>query len=271
MRPYRIFAAAFGVMIAIAGRGAAEPVEGSSVALEGDHLVATLTDGTIVSGDRLVGLEVPLGGEADGWTIRIDGVAPDDFARRPGTLLYDISVRETPEDAWQKFCEADPYGQTTALAVPGRFDPGPDSEFIPGAPGTFTLACTAGARGKCIRYGYPPWLKMPNGTDLAPYHAACVRMMRADYCGDGTPHTVPGLQVQMIDTAGVNTGRGVLYGEFEAVWGTEGALCIAKARHPRFPLQDVLAACPRLQANTGDSCTPAALETLPGALLANRS
>lgn len=264
------------LMLAIAtgssSQAGGEPLDATSVTLEGSHLMVTLADGSTVSGDRLIGMEVPLAADQpDGWTLRFDDLLPDAHARSPGALLYDVSVRESGDGPWHKLCAPDPFGATTAIAVPGRFEAGPAGSFVPGAPGSFTFACTAEANGKCIRFGYPPWSKTLGGIDLAPYHAACVRMIRADYCGDGSSHTEPDTLVQMFDTAGVNRPRGVLYGSFEAIWSEAGALCVAKPRHPDYPLESILAACPKLAESAGEGCTEESLRTLPGALLANRS
>ena len=184
-------------------------------------------------------------------------------------MLYDVGVQDAASARWDKLCAADPYGRTTAIAVPGFW--GEDGGFVRGVAGAFSFACTAGAQGKCVRFGYLPWARAPRGESLAPYHQACVRMVRADYCGDGTSHTVAGVSIEMFDLAGVHTRRDPGYGVFEALWGPEGAVCLARSRRPEFPLADILDACPRLAALPVEACTAAALDTLPGALLGNRS
>ena len=57
---------------------------------------------------------------------------------------------------------------------------------------------------------------------------------------------------------------------FEAAWGPQGAVCVARTRIPEVAtLDDVLAACPRLRAApTGANCTEA---SATGALLFNKS
>ena len=169
---------------------------------------------------------------------------------------------QTPgSPGWQKLCEPDPQGRTTAMPVPGAWQ---GDRFVRAAQG-FSFACTAGARGKCLRLGYLPWNTAPAGESMAPYHAACIRMMRADYCGDGTPHTVMGRQVEVFDRAGLLARTDPGFGAFEAAWGPDGAVCIAHVRVPAFSLEDVLRACPRLAA--AGPCTEEAVGTLPGALL----
>ena len=62
-------------------------------------------------------------------------------------------------------------------------------------------------------------------------------MARADYCGDGRPHTRNGTSINIWDTlpapgpiqerAGVLESLGML---FEAGWDTSGAVCLSRAR-----------------------------------------
>jgi hypothetical protein len=88
-----------------------------------------------------------------------------------------------------------------------------------------TFACTQiGAIGKCVEAGYRPWEVSDDGMSLAASHEACVRLLRADYCGDGTPHTVDGVWVNVYDFAGVQDDTeawGV-----EAEWNADGARCV---------------------------------------------
>jgi ADYC domain len=246
---------------AITPAGATEAI----FALEGAHIVVRGADGAQLAPDNLPGATVRFGDAGAGiYTVRIDAVIADP-APEP-TSLYELSVKTPGSHGWQKLCEPDPKGRTTAIPVPGFWA---EDRFVHGAPGEFTFACTAGARGKCLRLGYLPWAATLAGESMAPYHAACTRMMRADYCGDGTPHTVTGMQVQLFDRAGIVPQIGSDFGSFEAAWGPDGAVCVAHARVPAFPLEAVLRACPRLAA--AGPCTEDAIWTLPAALLGNRS
>jgi hypothetical protein len=40
--------------------------------------------------------------------------------------------------------------------------------------------------------------------DLRGYHQTCTRMVRADFCGDGTPHTVDGMLIKIWDDLDIN-------------------------------------------------------------------
>jgi hypothetical protein len=106
-------------------------------------------------------------------------------------------------------------------------------------PGVVTLSCDAKSNGldvqqfeasdgaitKCVR----TFLLDPTAFNDA--FQACVRMVRADYCGDGMPHTFLGTEV------GVSTPHDPMtvpectqHGCFEASWSKNGAVCIARTR-----------------------------------------
>ena len=116
-----------------------------------------------------------------------------------------------------------------------------------------TFACETGAIGKCVsKIGYKPWALGPRecrlvcddgpfGTFCRPVceqhtrellHEACVRMIRADYCGDGNSHTVDGVTIDVWDNAGLqswtpssNVTSHDHYGR-EAEWTPNGARCL---------------------------------------------
>jgi len=83
-----------------------------------------------------------------------------------------------------------------------------------------TLACRGSVLAKCVEWGYEPW----RSPEMADLHQACTRMARADYCGDGTPHTVDGTKIDVYDAYGVQ--QKVTHWPVEAEWGPEGATCI---------------------------------------------
>ena len=107
---------------------------------------------------------------------------------------------------------------------------------------------TFGARGfvlaKCVELGYRPWGAVP--SDL---HRACVRMLRADYCGDGRTWTADGTMLNVYDASGIQaretsspypadpTWRWSL----EAEWTQDGAVCLDDYRI--YHAADALPAC----------------------------
>ena len=178
---------------------------------------------------------------AETLQFRIDSVMADPGDREGDVWLYGVSVQDTGSDAWRPYCLPDAEGRSAAIPVPGSWsmngDPLPSSGLI-------TLACTSGAIGKCIRFGYKPW-KTRDGRSLQPYHAACIRMVRADYCGDGRPHTVDGTAIDIWDGLGIQAREQTESRPevFEAAWGPAGAVYL---NVPRWSddVTDILADCP---------------------------
>jgi hypothetical protein len=119
-------------------------------------------------------------------------------------------------------CPPGPDGLDMGFPVSGSWTQ--DGRHIPGS--KFLLACTAGAIGKCIRFGYKPWKVGPHGERLWDYHQACTRMIRADYCGDGHSWTHNGTEIDLYDHIGINRRRPDETMSFEAAWGGQGAVCV---------------------------------------------
>ena len=90
----------------------------------------------------------------------------------------------------------------------------------------FSIACRGSAIAKCVEPGFKPW------RDAIPELAACVRALRADYCGDGTPHTVNGTMVNIFDDRGIQADA--VDWVPEAEWTPEGATCVSKKKNTRF-------------------------------------
>jgi hypothetical protein len=64
--------------------------------------------------------------------------------------------------------------------------------------------------------------------DLGLYHQACTRLIRADYCGDGTPWTVNGRRINVYDHLGIQYDSEKWI--FEAEWDVNGARCLQAQR-----------------------------------------
>ena len=97
-------------------------------------------------------------------------------------------------------------------------------------PSAFTFACKGlGAIAKCVfPIGYKPW-ETVNGVSLAPYHQACTRALRADYCGDGNSWTVNGRKIDLWDGIGVQQSSRPFW-LFEAEWTDGSAACVTTQR-----------------------------------------
>lgn len=93
---------------------------------------------------------------------------------------------------------------------------------------TLYLACTSGAVGKAVVWGYKPWER-----SLAEF-AAAVRMVRADYCYDGRSWTTPGTPVEVRDRWHINDFLNEDH-PTEALWGEDGLVCLSTARSFSYP------------------------------------
>jgi len=236
-----------------------------SVEVEGTTFRITLSDGRVLGQEELPGVRLMLGdGSGRQRPIRIDAVERDPKDAAGEVMLYSLSEQDPVSGEWRNLCEPDPDGRRLGLPLAGAFTN--DGRHV-ALPGRLLITCTGGAEGKCIRFGYKPWGKGPNGASLAPYYQACVRLVRADYCGDGVGHTRNGTPIDLFDTIGIQNDEVAPGMTLEAAWGADGAVCV---RHTR--LKDVLdlstlaAQCPRLAGGIGEACD----ETTP-ALLFNRS
>jgi hypothetical protein len=123
-----------------------------------------------------------------------------------------------------------------------------------------------------VRLGYKPWKRLSDGTSLWDHHQACVRMLRADYCGDG-PTTRDGMLINLYDPVGIQPDEPRPGMSFEAGWDEGGAVCVARPRVPgNVTLEELERRCPaRLAGRIGvSSCTDAKARAA-GALLLNKS
>jgi len=237
------------------------------IQLDGTRLRVMKPDGTLATVDELVGASLVVsvaGGEPQ--TVRIDAIEPDPSDKTGEVLLYTLSRQDPQTGAWHNVCPPDPSGLQRGFLFEGWFTPTGEHRR---APGELELACTSDAIGKCIRLGYHPW----RSDEMFAQHQACTRMLRADYCGDGTSHTRQGTLIDGYDKVGIQKDEPAPGMELEAGWGVDGATCVRRTRIPEdFTLDDVLAACPhKLAGKLGEACTEEWLAASSETLLMNKS
>lgn len=221
---------------------AASAASGASLGVDGSAFVLTVADGRVLRGRALEGAIVHVA-MAGGRTapMRLAKITPD--PDQPQVLRHEFETADG-KGGWKNACAPNAADETWGLPValaPGH----------PGRDGEITISCISGVVAKCVRWGYPPWEKGPGGEGLAPFHAACVRMARADYCGDGAPHTKEGTSIDNYDDLGIQK-RGAADDAsyvFEAGWSPQGAVCVAHTRWSDVVTLDALKTkCPRLAA-----------------------
>jgi hypothetical protein len=228
---------------------------------EGGDFRADLSDGTHLRGAQLVGAVLRFEGAA----LRIDSARRDTETPLPGggvaqdVWLFGMSVRAEGAEEWAPYCGVDPQGERLAMPYPA-------------ADGSLRLTCSAGAIGKCIRFGYRPWASLPDGRSLAPFHATCSNLVRAAYGEPERGWTRDGMRIDIYDRVGIQYPSNDPTDSFEAGWTPAGAVCLAHTRVPENGgVAEVVAAHPRLAAMAGpERCTEASAAG-QGALLFNRS
>lgn len=167
-------------------------------------------------------------------TVKIFGY---DNTTVPGMDLFLVKYKDN-NDPVCGYKNGDPVWATVMTEV---FDPGTGDELA-GDGSEFTFGCRFYGIQKCQEYGYPKDKKTKerkSGVDKVrrynDYHASCLRMVRADYCGDGVPHTYDGTLIDIYDhllnNNAISTSTNGSDGWYlESEWDSDGAHCINKTR-----------------------------------------
>ena len=179
---------------------------------DGAHFHATMLDGTPVD-------------------LRVTDIDREDFPNSD-VWSYLVQFRDAYGN-WSPLCLDANNNPVYAIALDGRWNYG---RGVPGGgdhvddPGAFTFACKGlGAIAKCVfPIGYKPW-KTVNGVSLAPYHQACTRALRADYCGDGNSWTLDGRRIDLYDAIGIQQQTRPFW-LLEAEWDDASANCVTTQR-----------------------------------------
>jgi hypothetical protein len=200
---------------------------GIDVSLDGTALVGALADGTRIAGRDWIGATL-IGKVGDG-TIELE-IA--DVEQRDGLEWYSLAIDGTELCADGGLFLAGVWDETGA-----RHEALADGSFA------HSFSCKGGALAKCVDWGYAPY------TVGADAHQSCTRLVRADYCGDGTPHTADGTEIDIFDRLGVQQSDTSVDFDFEAGWGPNGAVCVS---HPRYE-----------EITDGEIVSPACLDALP--------
>lgn len=241
------------------------------IAVVGTEFKVRRGDGSIVSRAGLIGAVLTIAdAKGNKITFRIDEIRRDAKDPAGEVWLYKLMVRDQRTGKWRNLCRPGPDGLAMGFPLAGTWTA--TGRHVPSKT-AFSLTCTSGANGKCVRMGYKPWKKTTAGVPLWKYHQACTRMMRADYCGDGRSYTVEGRLVNIYDRLGVQLLDRSLSTTFEAAWGPDGAICVRKIRVPeKASLQALVKSCPRkLKGRVGKVCQEQELYRSNEALILNRS
>jgi hypothetical protein len=250
---------------------AGEAEAARKVEVVGTTFRITTADGRVLTGAGLIGAVLTLDDSSGRrLSVRIDTVRPDPKDPTGETFLHTFMVRDEASGAWANLCTPDADGLAAGFPLSGIWTAGGEHVASHEA---FGLSCTSGAIGKCVRMGYRPWQTGPDGASLRAHHQACVRMVRADYCGDGTGHTRDGTPINVYDRLGIQAADPAPDMRFEAAWSADGAVCVRQVRVAEAgSLAALVRSCPRrLAGKVGAACTEEAVLRSGATLLLNAS
>lgn len=196
----------------------------------------SLSNGAHAMGDTasdLVGLQLT-GALEDGTSVTLTvESAVIETTRVSDMYYYEVEIEGEP------LCGLDNAGHPIrAIAVPGKWDT--RAGVVGGGSwsndeGIFTFACAGSSIEKCVGLGYHASMTDEAGT---PAHLlTCVRMLRADYCGDGTSWTEDGRMIEVWDWNGINY-RTEPDWQLESGWTLNGASCLGKGRLDSPDIED---------------------------------
>jgi len=179
------------------------------------------SSGTYLPGTRLQAIT------SSGSALPARIVSVSALANAPDIVAYVVTV--SVAGLTEPLCGTDAGGKPVlAIRLSGIWD---HRQGVPGGGDhiqddqMFTLACQGSTLEKCTEH-YRPW----TSTLAAAAHQTCSRTLRADYCGDGTPHTISGVTIDIQDRFGNQFDPASATWNNEAMWGERGAGCLANLR-----------------------------------------
>ncbi|MBK8264712.1 MAG: hypothetical protein IPK80_25645 [Nannocystis sp.] len=230
---------------------------------QGQEKVGPDLEGAVLDADILVdGVLTPV-------EFRLTSVSP---IATPSGVSVDgllIEQRELPSGSWVNVCE----NNAPAVSLQGDWDVA-TGDKISSSSDASTWACLGAALGDCAGWGYVPGATF-NGHSLSAYHQACTRAKRADYVGDGGPHTSNGTAIDIYDRLGMQV-PGTSWG-VEALYNENGVVCISTPRKTNFTRAQIISkAALKGKSLSSDGCVDAdndgdLFDDYPTALIAIRN
>jgi hypothetical protein len=197
----------------------------------------------IYAGADLVGaILVGLAEDGSEVSLRIDSYRTATRWSDRDIHYYGVSAWDPADTRWEAACGTTATGSAIeAIPVPGVWDMSegtPTGGSRSDVDGMFTFGCRDTAIGECVEWGYKPWRTVNRCDDHghctsvpgADYHQTCTRLVRADFCGDGTPWTQDGTPINVYDDVGIEDPDTADYWRHEADWAPAGATCMSGMR-----------------------------------------
>lgn len=200
----------------------------------------------------------PLSTGGDQLTFKILNVAQSSLQ---SDVYFNTVHQLNADDEFETLCRDGAGNPTEAIALPGTWDG--ETAVRQSSTGKFTWACRGASLAKAVEWGYRPWVS----AAMNDAHQAAMRMIRADYCGDGVTHTTNGNPIDVSDKWGIqmpDTSWAI-----EAKWGPNGAVCLNTPRKLQWPRSSIwcAASLPYCTSNGLSNGTPNTSPSQYGGLL----
>jgi hypothetical protein len=160
-----------------------------------------------------------------------DGSPEDPIPGRDGTIQIDSMPNLAVVFAGDRY---DPKDVTVSVPGDPRDPRSPGGPGDLGDPGWFNIACVGTALAKMHFLRHTTAGSGSSGSPSNPQRQAMLKLLSADYCGDGTVYARNGTPLFFRDQEGrfdptrwYDKDR---VGEFEAIWTADGALCLDDPR-----------------------------------------
>ena len=198
----------------------------------------------------------------NGKKLKINSVVQS--ATQPTVYFYDVH-NEVSAGNFAALCLDGASNPTTAIPVPKAYDP--DTAARLADTNALTWACRGAAIAKGIEWGYVPW----TSAEMEDAHEAAVRMIRADYCGNGVTHTTNGNAIDVSDKWNIQTPDTTW--PIEAKWGPNGAVCLNTPRKLQWDRSSIpcAASLPYCTSDGTSTGTPNTSASQYGGLLMTRA
>ncbi len=196
--------------------------------LNGTAISASSTTAPPLAGTGVVGSTwTGTTNTGDAVNLRVDTAAQGTGANAD-LWFYRVSYQTTT--GWSPLCGVDGANvPIEAVTVAGRWSATTVDSAYYNAPTTmFTFACRGKSIAKCVELGYKTYKGYSNQMQ------ACVRLLRADFCGTGVSYTVDGTLLNLYDSVGVQPDTETW--KLEAEWTIKGARCINSNNNARYKL-----------------------------------
>jgi hypothetical protein len=186
-------------------------VSSTAPPITGAGVVGSMWNGTTDNGAAIV--------------LRIDS-ATQGTGSNADLWFYGVSYQTTA--GWSPLCGVDGTGAAVkAVPVAGYWaNTTGDAAHYTTSSTSFTWACRAKTIAKCVELGYKTY------RSATKQLTTCVRLLRADYCGNGISYTADGQLLNLYDSLGIQHDTETWTPEAE--WTEAGAICINSTKAARY-------------------------------------